>query len=1016
MAQSTLPLRADTVLVEKTGSNGELKIKNSTRDSLGFLVNIGGGRTRFMKVRKLNDSTVIFPPSDTVVIGGGAKLYGNGMTDTGDSVVLGGELDRYTHIRMKNNRWDATQNGFNSLMISDTVANQSGYWWLTENASNSLPYERAFTYYSKAFDDKDTLYKSYGGNVSSGNNTTFSAGNTRFKNISTPILLPYTGFYSVGQLFPPDTAYMQSSPFGQWEVDASVFGWGGSNAFRVTGFSQANITHPYPFSVGKTEIDFARTTSAIKREFIGNPFANYTATYKSHQAAINAGTTEYGSYIGKWTGFHAYGNVFPHTSSPSKAKTLAVSRVDTAIAFYNPGQYQALNEVVNGYGFVSAGADDDNHLAGRLRLGGSLPLKSTIMRRLHNTGTSEFTDTVYMSKFLKLGFGTATASSNGMFNIYADTGFQIGYSYGNRTYSSIAQYQQGITAANLSSKRNRGIIVEMDWEYSDPAVNITNDFSRAVYGLANHIADDSLNTTSSNGGIVGSEFRLLLRKRTAFSDTTIFQGGTAATAATGLTGTFDFAQSGLSSAARLNWGKGYHAALSASINMNAWHRLDHGIWLLTGGGQSGGTNSWVDTGYHHYMLSHDSRVGVRYALYQVGTTDSNYLAGPLRLPNLVQQSLDTTNYKLAVVGANGQIYKSYWQNPTGGSASLTTNYIGVGAAGVLSGSSAYTYDGTTVKQNNATAATSITSSTAVGSTSGGDIRLFAAASPTAADQRLGGVMFGTLDGGSTENLTASVEAYSTGAHTPGSSEGTHLRFLTTAVATRTEVMRITANLRVGIGVTAPTASLHLRAGNSSAGGAPFKLTSGTNLTTAEPGTFEYDGTSFFATPGSTRLRKVLTDNSIPSNGQIPIGNGTNYTNATITQGTGISVTNGSGSITIAVPTSYITAADYTPTVTGILNTDATSLVSAHYMRINDQVSVDVSILVDPTAVSTLTNVDITLPIASTMTNFTNLTGVLTSGDGANGNVVSVSNNARIGFTSTGTTSTTYNIHFMYRIQ
>lgn len=232
-------------------------------------------------------------------------------------------------------------------------------------------------------------------------------------------------------------------------------------------------------------------------------------------------------------------------------------------------------------------------------------------------------------------------------------------------------------------------------------------------------------------------------------------------------------------------------------------------------------------------------------------------------------------------------------------AALTTNYIGVGASNLLSGSSAYTYDGTTVKLNNATAATSITSSTAIGSTSGGDLRLFTAASPTAADQRLGGVMFGTLDGGSTENLTASIEAYSTAAHTPSSTEQTHLRFYTTAVATRSEVMRLTANLRMGLGVTAPTASIHVRGGNSSAGGAPFKFTSGTNLTTPEAGTFEYDGTSFYATPGSTRLRKVLTDNSIPSNGQIPIGNGANYTNATLTAGIGATITNASGSITIA---------------------------------------------------------------------------------------------------------------------
>lgn len=37
----------------------------------------------------------------------------------------------------------------------------------------------------------------------------------------------------------------------------------------------------------------------------------------------------------------------------------------------------------------------------------------------------------------------------------------------------------------------------------------------------------------------------------------------------------------------------------------------------------------------------------------------------------------------------------------------------------------------------------------------------------------------------------------------------------------------------------------------------------------------------------------------PTNGQIPIGNGTNYVASTITQGTGITVTNGSGTITIA---------------------------------------------------------------------------------------------------------------------
>ena len=39
--------------------------------------------------------------------------------------------------------------------------------------------------------------------------------------------------------------------------------------------------------------------------------------------------------------------------------------------------------------------------------------------------------------------------------------------------------------------------------------------------------------------------------------------------------------------------------------------------------------------------------------------------------------------------------------------------------------------------------------------------------------------------------------------------------------------------------------------------------------------------------------------TIPTNGQLLIGNGSSYTLATLTQGSGITITNGSGSITIS---------------------------------------------------------------------------------------------------------------------
>jgi len=60
------------------------------------------------------------------------------------------------------------------------------------------------------------------------------------------------------------------------------------------------------------------------------------------------------------------------------------------------------------------------------------------------------------------------------------------------------------------------------------------------------------------------------------------------------------------------------------------------------------------------------------------------------------------------------------------------------------------------------------------------------------------------------------------------------------------------NGRVGIGTTTPTAVLNLKAGTATANTAPLKFTSGTNLTTAEAGAMEYNGTNLFFSPSTTR--------------------------------------------------------------------------------------------------------------------------------------------------------------------
>jgi len=71
-------------------------------------------------------------------------------------------------------------------------------------------------------------------------------------------------------------------------------------------------------------------------------------------------------------------------------------------------------------------------------------------------------------------------------------------------------------------------------------------------------------------------------------------------------------------------------------------------------------------------------------------------------------------------------------------------------------------------------------------------------------------------------------------------------FASTAVA-----QDLTFNAQVGVNIP-PTAWLTLRAGSAAAGTAPLKLTSGTNLTTPEAGTIEYEGTRFYITGSGAR--------------------------------------------------------------------------------------------------------------------------------------------------------------------
>jgi hypothetical protein len=72
----------------------------------------------------------------------------------------------------------------------------------------------------------------------------------------------------------------------------------------------------------------------------------------------------------------------------------------------------------------------------------------------------------------------------------------------------------------------------------------------------------------------------------------------------------------------------------------------------------------------------------------------------------------------------------------------------------------------------------------------------------------------------------------------------------------TEVLHVVGNARttgnIAAGVTSATARLHLAEGTATASTAPLKFTSGINLTTAEAGALEFNGTNLFFSPSTTR--------------------------------------------------------------------------------------------------------------------------------------------------------------------
>lgn len=203
----------------------------------------------------------------------------------------------------------------------------------------------------------------------------------------------------------------------------------------------------------------------------------------------------------------------------------------------------------------------------------------------------------------------------------------------------------------------------------------------------------------------------------------------------------------------------------------------------------------------------------------------------------------------------------------------------------------------------------VQNTSAVSNTSGAFIRAYQSGTPVL-DDRIGAILVGGNPSGTTFRSGFLMEFRAAQNWVDGTQHGTYGVISTTSIgaASPTEKIRISAAGNLGMGVTAPTATIHLKAGTTTASTAPLKFTSGTNLTTPESGAVEFDGTNYFVTSGSTRytLSKLLTGNGTLDFPSTPAGTSSDLTISVTGAALGDPVSLGAASTSV-VPNSAFTA-------------------------------------------------------------------------------------------------------------
>lgn len=134
-----------------------------------------------------------------------------------------------------------------------------------------------------------------------------------------------------------------------------------------------------------------------------------------------------------------------------------------------------------------------------------------------------------------------------------------------------------------------------------------------------------------------------------------------------------------------------------------------------------------------------------------------------------------------------------------------------------------------------------------GTTTRGNMQWFGGTTAVSYNAMQRGLFWGNATAAATGNPTAGIYAWSALRNSVSTTSGLNLR-------TESGATYIFAD-RAGFRTLTPNSYLQIGAGDASV--APLTMTSGTVLTTPVAGAREYDGTKFYATPGSVRYEELL---------------------------------------------------------------------------------------------------------------------------------------------------------------